>query len=188
MIHKEIVNAKKTIQNWINVSYNPPEIYKRFFIQWALVNLFYSANFPEKNKEWDKLLNFGRNFSFLFNSVKDRQEVQVLIKEECVGRGILTSKPSKYVKKATLMLREIYGLSEGCINCREPKKQLCQNIPDVPNNFIPFEALIIIIYQIRCNLFHGEKLDIFEDQNSRDKKLVEASSSILDSILRLIII
>ena len=185
MSQKEIANAKKTIQNWLDHSNEIPKVYEKFFIRWALINSFYNALYPGINGDSKKVTKFGCEFSSLCNSLKNEKEnIKVLIKDECVGKGSHFSKPSKYVKRATLNLRTIMNFTEGCSNCRESKRRECQNVPDINYNFKPFEAIIRIIYQIRCNLFHGDKLALSGDQFNRDKRLVKASNSILYIVLK----
>ena len=46
-----------------------------------------------------------------------------------------------------------------------------------------FKALMYIVRQIRNNLFHGNKLEIKEDQYQRNKKLVQTAASITKVIL-----
>jgi len=43
------------------------------------------------------------------------------------------------------------------------------------------QLLLRILYQIRCNLFHGDKF--FPETNLRDKQLVELGSDVLRGIL-----
>jgi len=44
------------------------------------------------------------------------------------------------------------------------------------------QALIMSIYQVRCNLFHGSKT-LMGGTDSRDYKLIEASANIMEIIL-----
>jgi len=114
----------------------------------------------------------------------DRQEyIKVLIKDEWVGNGRSTSVPSKYVKTATKQLREKLGIVNECENCREIKRRECQRIALTDYIYEPFEAILKIIYQIRCNLFHGNKLVLEGDQFERDRKLINAGNSILEIVL-----
>jgi len=190
MSQKEIKNAKKTIQNLLYSPEEIPKVYEKFFIHWALLNSFYNACYPGIEGDRKKVTEFGKNFSSLISSLKKTEtyNIIVLIKDECVGNGRSYSAPSEYVKKATLDLKKIMNLTEGCLNCRKSKRKACQNVQNVNYTFGPFEAIIRIIYQIRCNLFHGDKLILSGDQFNRDKRLVEASNSILDVVLRQIMV
>lgn len=59
-------------------------------------------------------------------------------------------------------------------NNRSPNREVC--IKDVTN----FKEVIDMLYEIRCNLFHGSK----SDTNDRDKEVVEASTPILELIVK----
>jgi hypothetical protein len=39
--------------------------------------------------------------------------------------------------------------------------------------------LVAVVYQVRCNLFHGEK----DPRNERDSKLIGASDTIMESVM-----
>lgn len=122
----------------------------------------------------------------MFDNLKEEDSIKIIIKDECIGDGEFASEPSKYVKTATIQLRKKLSLANGCENCREMKKRVCQNVPQTNHIYRPFEAILRIIYQIRCNLFHGNKLVLFGAQFIRDKKLVKASNSILSVVLNTI--
>jgi len=179
---------KKVINDWIKHSRNVPEDYMKFFNQWILLNLYYNAKYPELENEVEKVLELGKSYKNLFGKIMSKREyITALIKEECVGKGRSISIPSKYVKNATLQLREKLEIENGCENCREEKRGRCQEINPTEYIFEPFEAILRIIYQIRCNLFHGDKVILFGEQFERDKILIEASSSILEILLNHII-
>lgn len=56
------------------------------------------------------------------------------------------------------------------------------------HRFQDFEALIRVLYQIRCNLFHGDKLDGNELQRSRNRELITNGNIILQKILEEIVL
>ena len=181
---KEIENVKKTIRDWIERPIKVPENYTEFFIQWTLLNLYYNAKYSDLREEYKKILKFGVCFKFLFNKLKDKEEnIKILIKDECIGNGRSTSVPSDHVKTATIQLREKLGIANGCENCREIKRRECQKIALTDHIYEPFEAILRVIYQIRCNLFHGNKLVLEGDQFERDRKLINAGNSILEIVL-----
>lgn len=51
-------------------------------------------------------------------------------------------------------------------------------------NFQDFEALMRILYQIRSNLFHGDKLAQNGYQNQRNQELVTQGNIVLRTILK----
>jgi len=99
---------------------------------------------------------------------------------ECVGEGRNSAQPNKYVRLATLYLRKEFQLySNICSNCK--KKDYCER--DGNNNFHKLDAIMRILYQIRCNLFHGDKPELIESQGVRNKELVRIGNEILTHIL-----
>ena len=50
-------------------------------------------------------------------------------------------------------------------------------------NFGSMEALIRILYQVRCNLFHGDKTEREEFQMGRNQLLVKIGDHITAAIL-----
>ena len=181
-------DIKKTIKDWIKRPRNVPKNYKKFFNQWILLNLYYNAKYPDLKEEVKKILKLGKSYKNLFDKLMNkRKHIAALIKEECVGNGSSTSIPSNHIKTATMQLREKLEIENGCENCREEKRSECQGINPTEYNFEPFEAILRIIYQVRCNLFHGDKLILVGYQFERDKLLIKASSSILDMLLNQII-
>lgn len=188
MSQKEIIRVKKTIKNFLNPSIKFPSEFEIFFKRWALLNSFYNiysdAYFPNLGGDCKKVLNFGREFSSIFTKIEE-DKIKVLIEPECVGKGKNDSKPGKYVKEATKQLRVELSLSNGCENCRPEKIKWCDNLLDVINyTFDPFEALMRIIYQIRCNLFHGDKLEFEGKQFERNLRLIKACNLILATVLK----
>ena len=186
MSQKEITRVKKTIRNFLDPSIKFPSEFEILFKRWALLNSFYNtysdAYFPNLGGDCKKVLNFGREFSSIFTKIEE-DKIKVLIEPECVGKGKYDSKPDKYVKEATKQLRVELSLSNECENCRPEKKIRCDNLLDVAYLFDPFEALMRIIYQIRCNLFHGDKLVFEGKQYERNLRLIKASNSILATVL-----
>ena len=186
MNQKEITRVKKTIRNFLDPSIKFPPEFEIFFKRWALLNSFYNiysdAYFPKLRGDCKKVLNFGREFSSIFIKIEE-DKIKVLIEPECVGKGKNDSIPGEYVKGATNQLRFELSLSNGCENCRPEKITMCENLPYVTYLFDPFEALMRIIYQIRCNLFHGDKLVFEGKQFERNIRLIKASNLILATVL-----
>jgi hypothetical protein len=81
---------------------------------------------------------------------------------ECVGDGGGENSPQPEAKSATVFLRELLGIEHDriCLEvCREVKRRECLNLGFGSWTGNPTTALLRIIYQIRCNLFHGDKLE-----------------------------
>lgn len=112
-----------------------------------------------------------------------------MVKTECVGKGSLTETPSSWVKTATLQLRRKLGINveSVCTTCRKEKRQECCEVKTEKSEFGSMEALMGILYQIRCNLFHGDKTEREEFQMERNKSLVRIGNRILTIILNSLI-
>jgi hypothetical protein len=172
--------VKNTIRHWLTAREYPRE-FKEFFLKWTLLNLYYNEVSGKKH-EADRVLEFGRKHESLFNKLKN--EAVELVVMECVGRGPSTEPPDSWVKTATLQLREKLGINaNACDTCRSDKRQKCQNVKTVKYEFGCMEALIRILYQVRCNLFHGDKTEREEFQMGRNQLLVQIGDRITAVIL-----
>ena len=155
-----------------------PEYYYDFFLQWSLINPLYNAC-SRNEKEVCRVIEFGKKFGNLWND-KIESLTSELVALECVGVGRNGAQPNKYVRLATLYLRKEFQLNSNiCSNCK--KKDYCER--DGNNNFHKLDAIMRILYQIRCNLFHGDKPELIGSQGVRNKKLVCIGNKIITNIL-----
>ena len=109
-----------------------------------------------------------------------------IVGTECVGKGKLTAPPDAFVKEATLHLRNTLTIDSDkiCNKCRTAKKTACQQIALKNYPFSDMEALIRILYQIRCNLYHGDKTEVRDEfQMARDRELARIGSYIIERLL-----
>ena len=98
-----------------------------------------------------------------------------------VGNSKRDFEPSESVKKATFFLKHHMGLFD-------------IELPDIENEKAlgrkwsknPLEAILVIVKQVRDNLFHGRKMELESDQYERNYELVSMSRDItrlfLDSL------
>jgi len=175
--------ASEVVDNWLK-SRGYPQDFLRFFFQWTLLNLYYNA-FSQSDEEMKKVLEFGREYDNAFNSVKE--EVANLVRTECVGDGKYEAPPNSWVKTASLLLRKRLGINQQsiCSVCREHKRRMCDNVNLESYNFGNMEALMRILYQIRCNLFHGDKTEYRDGEEAeRNKMLVSLGNQVLEIVLK----
>ena len=171
--------ALEVINHYINNKKAYPDYYYDFFLQWSLINPLYNACSRNK-KEVCRVIDFGKKFGNLWNDNIESLSKK-LVALECVGVGRNGAQPNKYVRLATLYLRKEFQLNSNiCSNCK--KKDYCER--DGNYNFHKLDAIMRILYQIRCNLFHGDKPELIESQGERDKKLVRIGNEILTNILQ----
>jgi hypothetical protein len=175
-------NAKETSKNWLLLN-DYPKDFHAFFFQWTLLNLFYNELSQERS-EMQRVLEFGRKYENLFDLVKNA--ASDLMREECVGDGKNDQAPSSPIKIASLKLRTTLGIKQYdvCVKCRSSKRRACLTIRTKPYGYGNFEALMTILYQIRCNLFHGDKTEYRNGfQAQRNILLVSIGNRILEQTL-----
>jgi hypothetical protein len=120
---------------------------------------------------------------------------------ECIGSEPVEDSdlvaPPGAVKVATHFLREHLGLTADidmhhCVfaSCqRDEKRRICDRVNYQPWTGSELSALLRLVYQVLCNLMHGEKrlMNNDEFQTNRDRELIRISSQILDHTLQLVI-
>lgn len=179
--------VKKTISSWLVIR-DYPEDFLLLFFRWTLLNSYYNE-LSKKSNEIDRVLEFGRKYEKLFSAVKDY--AIDIAKTECIGNGKGEKPPNTWIKTASLQLRKALdiNLEDVCANCRKAKRRKCQIITTKPYNFGKMEALMRILYQIRCNLFHGDKTEYQNGaQVERNKFLIKIGNNILEKVLHSIIV
>jgi len=175
-------DVKETISNWLR-SEEYPDAFSRFFTLWTLLNLYYNQS-SQKDHELDRVLDFGRQNEKLFPFLKELTARMIVT--ECVGNGKEIQPPNSFVKTATLHLRGVLGIDTKpiCENCRQAKRQHCEKIACETYVYGNMEAVARILYQIRCNLFHGDKTEYLDGfQAQRNRFLVKIGSEIVKQIL-----
>jgi hypothetical protein len=174
--------AKDTIQRWWASKGYPPEFLK-FFFNWTLLNLLYNAA-SDKRDEVNRVLEFGKKYEKLLDDQMLEHATQ-LVEDECVGDGKEEAPPNSWVKTASVQLRKHLELDQNtiCRRCRKNKQKECNAVHLENFQFTKFEAPMRIIYQVRCNLFHGNKSEYEGYQGERNRKLVIASNMILEKVL-----
>lgn len=172
-----------------------PEIpyeYLRFALAWSTFNRVYNENRIERF-ETQQVINIGDQLEGIWDAVAGL--ARELVSIECIGgekdpSGILRPKPE--VKSATLFLRNHFHLDESIpgedchfAECRPEKRLVCNPVQAQPWSHSRMAALLRLVYQVRCNLVHGDKrLMVQGYQRDRDQQLVHLSNEILKIILR----
>ena len=176
----EIEKVKDNIKYWMDSGF--PREFLEFFFKWALLNLYYSKISNQKCEVY-RVLDFGKKHEDLFDYVEDH--ARELVKKECVGEGLEAAPPSRWVKTATLQLRRKLGIDTErvCATCRSEKRRKCCEVKTEEYEFGRMEALMRILYQIRCNLFHGGKTEWGRGQMKRNQCLVETGNKVVTIIL-----
>jgi hypothetical protein len=179
--------AIESIQYWLTYKQDYPDVYNAFFIQWILFNSYYS-----KYKAGDKngVIKFAKEHGDIIWKIGSLAgPAREIAEVECVGDGKGESPPHKEVKSATIFLRTLLGIEHNRIcseACREAKRKKCSNLRFAAWADNPASALLRIVYQIRCNLFHGDKLEYDGLEARRNMSLVSCSSGVLNKLLEYI--
>ncbi len=179
--------AVRSIRYWLNDRDHYPAPYNMFFVQWMLFNSYYSKYRTGDKKSVMKFAN--EHGDILWGNDKIQSVAKEFSEIECVGEGIGANPPHLEVKSATIFLRELLGIDHDriCSNiCREEKKLQCSSVRLSNWEGNPASALLRISYQIRCNLFHGDKLEYTGQEGTRNLFLVECGIKTLSEILTLI--
>lgn len=169
-----------------------PWEYMRFAFAWMTFNRIYNENNSDRN-EASRVISVGDKLEEIWDKVSDL--ARQLVSLECIGgerdpSGILKPKPE--VKSATIYLREYFHIDDGIDSndchfhaCRPEKRAVCNPVAAGPWSRSKMGALLRLVYQVRCNLVHGDKRLMARGfQGERDHRLVELSYEILKIILR----
>jgi len=172
--------------------------YQSFLVKWMAFNRAYNDLDLGVNGDRKKVLAVGKKLQDHWNEVYDLA-VQ-LVSLECIGGERVESsellKPDKWVKSATLYLREQLALRppgdpRACAfaTCRLEKRRLCDEVESVQWDRREMAALLRLVYQVRCNLVHGDKRLAGQDiQTNRDGQFVQISTQIVDRVLELLLL
>lgn len=164
-----------------------PREWQRFFHQWELINIA-SEEFEGREKI-RKIEAVGDTLQGMWDE-NLRILTQKLVSLECV-EDKETEKPIWYVIRATQYLRATVNMNSQqiCQKCPVPTRSECkekQAYKTYRPSDLEIKSLFIIIYQIRRNLFHGNKKEFLPHEGSeasRNWELVRVSNDILNYII-----
>jgi hypothetical protein len=167
-----------------------PNEYSQFMVRWIAFNRAFNELRGDAD-ETQRVLGMGDDLRDHWREIIPQTRQLVLL--ECVGADEVPHqallRPNRAVKSATLFLRERMLIRPGypeCLKarvCRDRKVSLCRAVDVDPWEHSELAAVLRIIYQMRCNLFHGEKRLFAPDaQTNQDKVLVSASNEILNTM------
>jgi len=197
---KEIIDG---MQSYCFGHYWPPE-YNDLFRSWGYFNRIYDTLYTD-NAEWERIARFAIDdrFKAIWNELQGMDDVRTLSQQPCVGNGRKEFVPAKRIRNAfsTLRLVNQIDVKEVCQSkkCLERKKRewdVCLNdalvtvYQDTANieeaNLTAFGATLLIVYQIRCNLFHGSKTEMSGEELARNQLLVGAAARFMARLLEVL--
>lgn len=176
------------------------ETYFAFLRKWMAFNRVYSELTTPK-EDSKKVIAIADSLQNHWSEIVDL--AQLIVSMECIGSKNIENQllqPEEWPKSATLYLREYFKLTLGVdptrcrfAACRLEKKGLCDTVQFKNASLNAWHrhemaALLMLVYQVRCNLVHGDKRLAAEDaQTARDLDLIRVSSQILDRVLEWLI-
>jgi len=95
-----------------------------------------------------------------------------------VGSSSYNIEPTPQIQRATYYLKHKSNLVEGGFPKNEAEEALASQWKKSS-----FNALLTIVKQIRDNLFHGQKMDLEENQYKRNKELVTMGANLTTVVL-----
>ncbi len=166
-------------------------VYETFVVKWLAFNRAYNEIAPASTKEYERVLAVGDALDGRWDEFSDL--ASGLTSLECIGserndgQGLWV--PNRWVKSATMYLRAHSTVEVGenvCTGCR--KREECRDVVCEEWVRSPMAALMRLVYQVRCNLIHGDKRLVGHGfQTDRDEDLVSISTVILRRVLQRIL-
>jgi hypothetical protein len=167
-----------------------PNEYGQFMVHWIAFNRAFNE-LRHDEEETQRVLGVGDGLGEHWREIIPQTRRLVML--ECIGADVVPHqtllRPNRAVKSASIFLRQRLQIRPGypeCLNariCRDGKTSLCRAVDVDAWERSEMAAVLRIIYQLRCNLFHGEKrLAVPDVQTNKDRELVGASSEILNAI------
>jgi hypothetical protein len=176
--------TRQEVERAKNGDIHIPRGYVSFIVKWMAFNRAYNELESIKG-EWNKISSLAERYKDCWPEIIDLAAELVSI--ECIGSEPVSDSPlvapKPIVKSATHFLRQQIGLSQdidanhcnfpGCE--RNKKRRICNNVEvKEPWSESELAAVLRLVYQVRCNLMHGEKRLMNDDkfQTNRDRELV----------------
>lgn len=168
-----------------------PDEYTRFMIGWIAFNRAYNELRRDEH-ETQRVLGVGDDLMLHWPEIVP--QAAELLRLECIGSDVVPRRsllrPNRWVKSASMFLRRSMRLQPAypfcCVDrtfCRHGKYTICREVELMEWDRTEMAALLRLVYQVRCNLFHGEKrLSLADVQSNHDRRLVNTSMNILNTV------
>lgn len=143
------MDIRKFVGDWINKGNNETDEYDKFFAYFVVLNFLYNHDCEGVSSERERLV------LFVAKTISDNKFENFKI---------------TFNNNSELTKQQI-------LDMRTNKNSKLYKLEDVENGNIV--SIFLMIYQIRCNLFHGGK-ELYVDRN---KKLVKEANEILKQFL-----
>jgi hypothetical protein len=140
-------NYKQWIEFLEDGLYSESTPFLQFAVLWLSFASFLNERYYDEIKERHKLNRFIKDFRFFYKR---------LLKEE---KGLFKQKLLDFSKTKDGGRKFVLNLQRG--------KRYMDEVPfETENDIEDFEKFVNVIYQIRCNFFHGDKIPFDKDDES----------------------
>jgi hypothetical protein len=168
-----------------------PGEYTQFMVRWIAFNRAYNE-LRRDDDETYRVMGLGDDMQVHWPEIIG--PAASLVSMECIGGEHIPQqtllRPNRWVKSATVFLRRSLRIKPGypdCAKdpkfCRANKVAICWPVQADPWERTEMAALLRLIYQVRCNLFHGDRRLMTPDvQTNRDRELLAVSNHILNEM------
>jgi hypothetical protein len=191
-------DATLTMQRKVN-PYSHPESFSQFFSDWILflqIHVFpnYVVRFDDRRvNEGATLRAFGEASESIWPNITTLALIE-LVQQRYIRTHVLgdtrdedTEFVQNKVRWATDYLRTVLGVSPNTVIARDEPRSFESGLPaDLSSN--PFalhhqrvSAVVTLLYQIRCNLFHGVKG--FRNGSRRDELLTTLGVEVIRDVV-----
>ena len=180
----------KLVDGWIERGNKEEDVLFKFVSYWIALNQMYNYRGDENDSEASKIKAFGRKHDRIIIYALDFQAEYMKIFKE---RPILGwfDRADRYDWRegedfvAERMMQKFSYLQNRPrfeSNIRDAAKYYVRICDSNCRSKNKSEALLMSIYRIRCNLFHGNK----DPDSERNYRLIESSARILENVLPLL--
>ncbi len=158
--------SRQIIKTWFNRAKNPPNesynYFDRFISLWVSFNCFFVAEFYEEAKEnFHSRYPSEQNYLKIICAEEEYKEIYSELLKEDYFKMVLNDFKDNTLQTVTHFPGKIADMRSN-----PPEEGDASEFTDINN----FEQFIRIIYQVRCNLFHGNK----SPDRDGDIEIVEA--------------
>ena len=177
----------KLVDGWIDRGRQEDDVLFKFVSFWIAMNQLYNLHGDENESEISRIKEFARNKHRIIDDNVDYQAGYMKIfKERPILGWFDTTDRYDWREGPDFVAERIMNRFQH----RSDRQYLETNCRDAANNYVRIcdprcrskdkaEALLMSIYRVRCNLFHGGK----NPEEERNYNLIESSVQILELIL-----
>ena len=178
-----------------------PMEYKDFSQAWGYFNSIYNVLYTDR-AEWQRIARFAIDprFQHIWSKLRKLKSLRELAKQPCVGDGRDSFRPKDSVQISFNTLRNAYRFSvktpcrklkcknrriagwNSCLSRVWPLTPVAITHPSHAQ-FIPLGATLLIVYQIRNNLFHGSKHELQGPDYDRNRLLIWTGQKVTKTVL-----